>query len=296
MVMGKDVYLAASLGVLIQAVSGWWDVFSHRIEFVEEDPLFNPAHIGLFAGTLIIMVAVLGRPTREKAPGLKALKILSATQMATIILNEIIHRVKPIEQVADFPVHSLFTISMLSVAIITFLTSCINYPSEKWGGRLTSIVFSGAALWMISSGSVLYIFHRNTIVLTALLGFIASIIILTAFTSTGITGLGSLIAVTYSSVIYVILVGYVGLEPYAALAPILVLIGEVGARFLNSASFIGAVVFMGLFYGTLVGIMYYPLVLDFGALTSIYGGAGGLTAGLTILLGDKIVRRLHNSY
>ena len=293
MSLRRIVYPLASSGVIIQATSGWWDVFSHRIEFIDNDPLFNPAHIGLYSGTLLLLPVF-----RFKGiVGLKMFKLFVALQIISGIMNEAVHRFPHLERMFDFLVHSIFTVAML-LASLTLFTSISIYLSivEKHETHyVMSLVLSGAALWMISSGAVLYVFHRSIYFTYFMLGFITSIILITALSATKRIGTSVLITLIFSLIRFTIIVGYAGFPPYPTIAPAAALTSELiiftAAKLttLNLSIIIG-----GTTYGALTKLIYYPLLeqLQQNLVTYTLGALGGLTGSIPILiLGEPLAKK-----
>ena len=298
--MRRLFYGSASLGVVIQASSGWWDVFSHRIEFVDEDPFLNPAHIGLYSGTLILVASVLLAARKEdKIPGLGLLKLIVATQLLAGLTNEIIHKIPSLETLLDFYIHSAFTLAMLLAALIIFidaaLYSAVEEQADKWLPVFTSA--SGAALWMFSSGSTLYLLHENVNATVFILGFTASVIINTSSASAKRLGAALLTALIYSTLVYLILTMYVGAEPYPPISPLTVLVIEFIVMLVARRGFLRlALLTGGALYGALAKALYYPLLEQLNtSLISYSGAAGGLAGGLVILLAGEHVAKIYIS-
>ena len=285
----KPFFVLGSLAVLIQAVSGWWDVFSHRIEFVDEDPLLNPAHV-------LSLIPV--RPS-----GLGLLRLFVIIQLMSGVANEIIHRIPHLEAVLDFYIHSLFTLGMLLASLLLFVGASLSYLVTGRVGRdlvmLWSISMSGAALWLISSGSILYLFHQNMTATALMLGLIASIILNTATAASMRVGVAALTSATYFTASYLVLVLYAGVEPYPPSGPSTVLLVEsmVALIAVKAGRVKTSLLSGGALYGLLTEIIYYPMLGSPWAVMepSMWGLIGGILGALPILLLGGHISQLYRS-
>ncbi len=287
------------VGSFVQAGSGWWDVFSHRIEFVDSDPWWNPAHTGLYAGTLLILLAVLR--ASKTGVGHAWMRVIKAAALAQLVaggLNEVVHRVPSLEVYLDFAVHSLFTLGMLIVALTLFTGLSIHstLTGKLHGAVIAALILSGGSLWLVSSGSVMYLFSSNPAIVLALLAFISSTITITAVSAVGVRGISFLVWFAYEAAVYAVVVGYAGEQPYIPLGVASVIAAEAAIRAAAHKRREVLGMFMG---GALLGaalrLTYYPLTEYY---YRLYGGGldffaagllGGLAGSLFIMAGGKIL-------
>ncbi|MEM4416887.1 MAG: hypothetical protein QXD32_02385, partial [Nitrososphaerota archaeon] len=216
-----------------------------------------------------------------------------------------IHRIPHLEAVLDFYIHSLFTLGMLLASLLLFVGASLSYQLTGRAGRglvmLGSISISGAALWLISSGAILYLFHQNMIVTALMLGLIASIILNTATAASMRVGAAALTSATYITASYLVLVLYAGVDPYPPSGPFTALLVEsmvvliaVKAGRVKTSLLSG-----GALYGLLAEIIYYPMLG--GPWTamepSMWGLIGGILGALPILLlGGHISQNYRSKY
>lgn len=102
----RSSYIMGSLGATIQILAGWWDVYSH-ILFPGVDPWWNPAHLTLYTGIAIMIIAVWcglrarpAQPTPAMVPikfmntaGLRLAAVGTVIEIVAGVWNEIVHRV-----------------------------------------------------------------------------------------------------------------------------------------------------------------------------------------------------------
>ena len=294
----RGFFFVSSFGVFLQASSGWWDVFSHLIEFVDEDPLFNPAHIGLYAGVLLLLIGVFRLAGRScRIFGLSLLRLFVILQLASGVANEIVHRISYLEAMLDFYVHSLFTLGMLLASIILFVSVSLHYSFKGHVVMLLAISMAGSALWLVSSGSILYLFHQNVMFASFMLGFIISIILNTATASTMRPGIATLIMLIQSFTLYLVLVAYVGVSPYPPLGLVPVILVEaiitllaMKTKLMKTSLLIG-----GVLYGVSTRIIYYPLLESIwrGVELYVWSSIGGLLGTIPILLLGEHISNLY---
>ncbi|MDJ0270658.1 MAG: hypothetical protein NXY59_08990 [Aigarchaeota archaeon] len=293
------LYLLVGAGSFVQAGSGWWDVFSHRIEFVDFDPWWNPAHTGLYAGALLILLAVLrASKTGTSYAWLHAIKAAALLQLVAGGLNEVVHRVPSLEAYLDFTVHSLFTLGMLIIALTLFTGLSIHSTlvGRMHGAVIAALILSGGSLWLVSSGSVMYLFSSNPAFVLALLAFISSTITITAVSAVGAAGVSFLVWLAYVAAVYAVFVGYAGEPPYIPLGVASVIAAEAAIRVAARkhrevlGMFIG-----GALLGAALRLTYYPLTEYY---YRLYGGGvdflaagllGGLAGNILIMVGGKIL-------
>lgn len=134
-----------SLGATIQILAGWWDVYSH-ILFPGVDPWWNPAHLTLYTGIAIMIIAVWrglrarpAQPTPAMVPikfmntaGLRLAAVGTVIEIVAGVWNEIVHRVVQSEpRIA--PAHALLVVGMTTVAFGMVIGLTIEYGMIKRG-------------------------------------------------------------------------------------------------------------------------------------------------------------------
>ena len=172
-------YLVASIAGFLQVFAGWWDVYSHLL-FGNVDPWWNPAHITLYAGVAIAILAVWKglRVSRAQLPlslspirfvnvaGLKLAGLGCLIEIGAGIWNEIVHHVFRTEPKIA-PAHALLTVGMLTVNLGMVVGLTIEYGmikrsfivvtrAKRWVTVLC-VLLSFSAIWLATSGSFIYI-------------------------------------------------------------------------------------------------------------------------------------------
>jgi hypothetical protein len=281
--------LMASAGVLLQAISGWWDVLSHMIQFRDADPPLNPAHIGLYTGVALLLISYLTGLMRRTGWRLP-LGIGLGAQIMAGLLNEITHRIPQLEESPlHFTAHAMFTVGLLSNSLTLFISVSLSMLLTNTSGASTRIfqLMNGTALWLTSSGSVIYIFGI-TFTGMLLLGLTAATILgTTAYTANNNLAATAIWA-SYTATIYFFTVGYAGATPYIPLGFIPALWIDMTRRHAIKNQF------TLLFTMTLAGLLTYLTLptSGVGLQTHLAGGVGGLLGGaLIVYAGRRLSRR-----
>lgn len=207
--------LLGSAGVLLQALSGWWDVLSHIVQFRSGDPPLNPAHIGLYLGVGLV-AASLGMGLFRGGGWRRPLAAGLTAQIIAGVLNEITHRLPELEEsILHFTAHAMFTLGLLTTSLTIFIAVCIHTLFAERSGLELHLgqLMSGAALWLTASGSILYVFG-TTPTATVLLGFSAATILGSTAYSSPKAYTATYTWAIYTASVYLLVVGYAGGQPY----------------------------------------------------------------------------------
>ncbi|MBI4257755.1 MAG: hypothetical protein HY619_02260 [Thaumarchaeota archaeon] len=251
---------AAAAGSLVQAASGWWDVFSHRLEFTTSDPWWNPAHLGLYAGTLMLLLGSFAADSKQLHM-MRVVKIGVFMQLVGGGLNEAAHNLL-FSETLDLVAHGLFTLGMLVAAFSLFSGVALMARSVLHQSLLLELSqgVAGVSFWLTASGSALYVLGFTPAIVLAFLAFIASMVIIMGLESARFSGFATINWILYSAIVFIILVGYVHVEPYLPLGIFALVLLELMHRLLKR--FQGNIrykVLSGLMIGFLTTIIYYPL-------------------------------------
>lgn len=226
-------YVLASLGITIQVVSGWWDVYSHRIHFTEVDPWWNSAHFAMYAGALMVLVAAYPwfkrRALSAEIFGMNIISAGAVTQILAGVWNEVVHRFEPSEPPLS-PPHVLLTVGMIVVNLGVLIGVSLEYGLVKEGVTparpstklllAAMLIMTFAAMWLVSAGSIIYLARvfrtdETRLVIAALLAANMPLILAPALRVFGKPGPGLAIGAAYTVINYYFLVFYVGLPAYA---------------------------------------------------------------------------------
>jgi uncharacterized membrane protein len=149
-----------ALGLSVSAFASYFDVYSHAHIFIGTDPWWNPAHLMLYSGFLILAYGVVrGRPPG----GVGKMSLVGlVVVLGAAVFNEFWHRVllygNPIPE--PFPVeppHAVLAVGFILLGVAA-LASPLGDPSlvRDFLGRAAVALVSGS-LWLIVGGSALYI-------------------------------------------------------------------------------------------------------------------------------------------
>jgi len=285
----QSSYLFGSLGAVLQVLAGWWDVFSH-ILFGSVDPWWNPAHLTLYCGIAVTILAVWRglsvplssrsvrfTPTRfVNVAGLKLAGLGCAIEVVAGIWNEIVHRVLRTEpRIA--PAHGLLVVGMLTVSLGMVIGLTIEYGMIRQGfifpskfRRLATVAFIFlvfAAIWLAASGSFIYlgrIFRAGQMnwLVAALLALVAALVLVPAKRAMPGFGSGIAISIVFNIVSYVLLVFYAGADTYIPWGFFPFMIFELLVFALRrKIRFARTVVLSSLVTGVFFWATYYPFTL-----------------------------------
>jgi hypothetical protein len=281
-------YLLGSVGAFLQVFAGWWDVFSH-ITFGNVDPWWNPAHITLYFGVGLVIIAVwrglrvstpqaaLVSPIRFVNTGGMKLAGLGATmQIIAGIWNEIVHHMY-LHEPSIAPAHALLTLGMLTISLGMVVGLSIEYGMVKQRILVASasrkraiafcIILMFASIWLAGAGSLIYIAGviQNAsirLAIATILSVLVSLVEVPAKKVLAWFGSVLVVGIIFNGVSYIFLILYGGLPIYVPLGllPLLVfeiLVSILSLRMKPSTSIVASASAMGLlFYAT-----YYPFTV-----------------------------------
>lgn len=264
--------------------AGWWDVYSH-ILLGAVDPWWNPAHLTLYFGIgLVIVAAWRGLRNKSRPPlmgpiqfvnvaGLKLATVGSVIQIIAGIWNEIVHHIIKYEPKVA-PAHALLVIGMLTINLGMLVGLSIEYGMIKrnilvvdtWKRAVTFIliVLLFASVWLATAGSLIFvarIFHslQNRWVLSILMSISATLVLVPAKRVLPNLGTAGLISLVFNAFGYFMLVIYLGNSYYVPFGIIPGFIFDALVICLSDrlphtqVTLLTSVIFGSLFY-----ITYYP--------------------------------------
>ncbi|MBI3022339.1 MAG: hypothetical protein HYY68_01265 [Thaumarchaeota archaeon] len=168
----NGVILLLSLSSYWQVASGYVDVFSHRFVFKTVDPALNPAHLSLYAASLLgfimVCIALWGGDDSERRRTVRPAMLVVFTgaigEIGSGTLNELYHRIfanTPITTPAHLAIHSLFVVCMFLVAAGGLASAALLHGSKtSWvDQRYVAISFGIVicSVWMLLIGSASYL-------------------------------------------------------------------------------------------------------------------------------------------
>jgi hypothetical protein len=280
----RSSYLLGSVGGTLQVFAGWWDVYSHLLAG-KVDPWWNPAHLMLYTGVAIVIVAVLLSRNKKhpqvpalgpirfvNSAGLKIAGFGCGVQIVAGVWDEIVHHVLGEPRIA--PAYALLTFGMLVVNFGIVVGLAIEYgmirqgivvvsAPKKWA-VYCSMIFVFASIWLVLAGDLIYaagILRQTWFdwVSAMLMSVVATLVLVPAKRILSKFGSAILIGVVFNGVAYLLLVYYVRTPGYFPLGMIPVALFELlvvslkRVMRMNSAIVFSASVVGLLFYAT-----YYP--------------------------------------
>jgi len=166
--------MLASIGGIIQVLAGWWDVYSHRLGRI--DPWWNPAHLTLYLGLMVIAVAVY-RGLRQRfesttphlpfvnTAGLKLVALGVSVEVIAGAWNEVVHAILRQEPTIA-PAHALLTLGMLAVNLGLVVGLTVESGLMKHGilvvpfwrkiANITCLLLAFSSIWLASAGALIY--------------------------------------------------------------------------------------------------------------------------------------------
>ena len=311
------------LASLWQAVSGYVDVYSHRFIFTRVDPTLNPAHISLYAASLLGLCVVLvgwrmasnGVDSQRIKPGILLAAVGGFGELLSGLLNEIYHRLysgTSTLAITHLSIHGLFVASMFIVALGGMLSAILNYGAGDASNRrraLPSVALCLSSVWLLVVGSVAYLggqFGQSDPLLYLILGSLAaSVISVSIFLAVASFGLIVFASFIFFLVNAIVLYSFAGLEfflPFPILAGSL---AELSSRRLEKFGRVRHSLLSGALTGLLSYWLLYQFSFDMMPLTRLFTSAGifvvvfaGAVGGLLALListvgGKKVIRLFH---
>ena len=318
----QSSYLLGSVGATLQVVAGWWDVYSHLL-FVSVDPWWNPAHLTLYLGVVIVIIAVWRglstvkvQPSASLSPvnfanvrGLKLAAIGLIMQIVAGAWNEIVHHLFRTEPKIA-PAHALLTLGMLTISLGMIVGLSIEYGMIKhqilvitalrrWE-VLVSILLVFASIWLASSGALIYLAraYRDSIyvwVVAVLMSFVSMLVLVPVKQVLRRFGSATIISIIFNTVAYFFLVTYAGADPYvpwgiASVALFDALVTVLNRRMKRTLALaISSIVPGALFYATYFPFTLYLFAWSFRpqlfSVMVLFGSVLGALVGLRIYSG-----------
>lgn len=169
--------MLASIGGILQVLAGWWDVYTHHLGGI--DPWWNPAHLTLYLGLLVIAAAVhRGLHARQRfesttppvpfvnTAGLKLAALGASIEVIAGAWNEVVHAIVRQEPTIA-PAHALLTLGMLAInlGVVVGLTvesglmrhGILVVPSWKKIANITCLLLAFSSVWLASAGALIYL-------------------------------------------------------------------------------------------------------------------------------------------
>ena len=168
----NGVIVLLSLSSYWQVASGYVDVFSHSFIFKAVDPALNPAHLSLYAASLVgfcmVYLGLRGGDDcggkRIVRPGMLVALVGSGGEIVSGAVNELYHRIfanTPITVPAHLAIHGLFVVSMFLVTVGAIVSVALLQSSITDGARQryasTSFGILISSAWMLLIGSASYL-------------------------------------------------------------------------------------------------------------------------------------------
>jgi hypothetical protein len=280
----RTFLFANAVGISTAAFASYFDVYSHRHIFVGTDPWWNPAHILLYAGFLVVLYGLVSDRPKGVVGKISVLGVVLV--IAAAAFNEVWHRVllfgNPVPE--PFPVeppHALLAIGLIAIGLAALVYPLAD-PSAVTGlvDRL-AVAFIGGSLWLIVAGSALYVAraYQSSAALLFAVGvasFSASLFLVYA---TGVSGKFGYSTVSFGWFMLVYYAFFVSTADGLPLGLILVLVIDYllskERRFGVSTRPLVLPLIAGLY-----GLIYYPildpgltLALNLGIVASAFGVA-----------------------
>jgi hypothetical protein len=234
-------YLVGSFGAVLQAVAGWWDVYSHLMSG-SVDPWWNPAHLTLYTGIAIVILAVwLGLRVKSvrsgyainlirfaNTGGLKLAGLGSIMQIIACVWNDVLHRIF-LNELMIAPARALLTLGMLTIGLGMIIGLSIEYGMIRheilavslW--KRYAIVFCMilifSSIWLTAAGAFIYTaqsFQSEPLDLTmaVLLATFGALVLVSAKIVLPQFGTGIAIGLAFNLVAFFFLVAFAEIPPY----------------------------------------------------------------------------------
>jgi hypothetical protein len=147
-------------GLSTMAFASYFDVYSHSHIFIRYDPWWNPAHLLLYSGFVIVLVGLVADRPKNVVGRLSLAGVLVSIGAAAF--NEVWHRIllfgNPLPE--PFPVeppHALLAAGIIIIGLAAILDPLLSPGSFSgpWG-RVT-VAFTAGSLWLVIAGSAFYV-------------------------------------------------------------------------------------------------------------------------------------------
>lgn len=295
------------MGTFVQVISGYWDVYSHRVLFTEFDPWWNPAHLSLYGGGLILLAGVAlwywdqGRHAYS-SPGFSLLLLATVTQLVATLSNEAWHLFLR-EDPPLAPPHVLAVVGMIVAAFgvvvaLAFLRTMAHvggFQPTKMQSRgvdgLLLIAFT--AMWLVAVGSTVFVGvllepAGLRLVSALVVSVVAPLVVVPAARIFGRPGYLTVLGIAIAGINWVLIVGYVGDPPYLPVgilpfALVDLIYGVLRSRLGHWSMALLAGGLLGFLYNLthfpfIFGASWLPTLDLFNLGVTLAGAAGGLLA------------------
>lgn len=311
----------ASLSLAGQVISGYWDVFSHRVIFREKDPALNPAHISLYLSFLMMFISIIktyGAIVKIGGYGNPFIKLLRIALIGAIlqivggIWNELYHMLVSADEPAFFSPHEFVTLMILIVAIVTVKLTCLTYYTVKRRSLTLPILASFLSLWLIIAGIAMYVGDANAksggyTLASIIIAFIAPYTWIALRRIVNKFGYVSLLGLSYTLVNYMFLMVYGGAKhvpilgsfPEIPLGFVIAIASDSMLSLLLRINWLIRSLSIGTVSGSLFMITYYPYTPWIFSIEFTYGKiallvfttiAGALGGVFGLRLGNSLIR------
>lgn len=301
----NGVILLLSLSSYWQVASGYVDVFSHRFVFKTVDPALNPAHLSLYAASLLgfvmVYIALWGGDDSEGRRTVRPAMLVVFTgaigEIGSGVLNELYHRIfanTPITTPAHLAIHSLFVVCMFLVAAGGLASVALLHGSnasrvgQRYMARSFGILI--CSVWMLLIGSASYLAalfagDLGGFYFLVAGSFLASSVSVSALLLTRRFGFVTLAAFSFFIFNAVLLYGF---ERNAYLLPAPVLSAALGEILARRVRMLGKPTFSavsGTVFGALSYWLLYPYSYSFYGFVNIPTTYFGFDAAAIVLSG-----------
>jgi hypothetical protein len=253
------------------------------------DPWWNPAHLTLYFGVGIVIVAVwrglrastshmafVGPIRFANTAGLKLAGLGSVMQIIAGAWNEIVHHIF-LHEPRIAPAHALLTLGMLTISFGMIVGLSIEYgmarqrilvaPVWKKGAIASCTILMFASVWLAAAGSLIYVASvlRDAslrLVVGTLLSVLVSLVGVPAKRVLAWFGSVLAIGIVFNIVVYVFLVFYAEVPVYLPWGLLPLAVFEVLVAVLNlKMKLIHSIVASSSVMGILFYATYYPFTV-----------------------------------
>ncbi len=217
----------ATVGSFVEVTAGYWDVYSHRLQPM--DPWWNPAHLAIYIGILLILLGTLAWwPSRTTEPLLRpamgAVTLGAFMQVSAGAFNEAWHHLGGPAMSLE-PPHVLLVLGMITgvfgavtgLATLRGVRTAAHQPRSLPLDALLLLAF--LTTWLVTAGSSIY----TTYVLPPgsaqgaqlmVVAAVAPLVLIPCARTLRTPGSLTLLGAGYAGINWALLVGYLGTPAY----------------------------------------------------------------------------------